>query len=351
MSISDCDILGLTSHEFVSNRQIQGVNADAALQTYRAIFRNGRIDISDVSLPPVNISKREREEETIKFTLEHEDNLECEAVILPQHGRTGKKRNTLCVSSQIGCALGCTFCETGQMCRLKNLSASEIVAQWFAATFEFSTTITNVVFMGMGEPMDNLDAVIQAIRVLVDHNGPNIPASKISVSTAGLIAGIDRLAELVREPGFGRLGLAISLNAPNDSIRQQLMPIARSHSMEELREALVRWPLRKPAHILIEYVLIPSVNDAPDHAQQLCNYLKPLNCMVNVIPFNPGSTNSRSSLIYEAPSENQANRFINHLRDLGVKVQRRQSRGQSIKAACGQLGNTNIRRITDSRRS
>src|SRR5262249_42285389 len=165
----------------------------------------------------------------------------------------GAMTRTLCVSSQVGCAMGCTFCETAQMGLMSNLSASDIVAQWFAARFGGvgSPDITNIVFMGMGEPMDNLDAVIQAIRILTDQNGPAIPPARISVSTVGRPAGIQRLAQLARQPGFHKLRLAVSINAPNDAIRSQIMPINRSTPMAALMDAMRQWPTTEKSRVLI----------------------------------------------------------------------------------------------------
>ena len=214
-------------------------------------------------MPIVN---RHREGDTLKIIQALDDTLETEAVILPSTSRSGKTRNTLCVSSQIGCAMGCTFCETAQMGLMKNLTAAQIIAQWFAVRFELDITIDNIVFMGMGEPMDNLDAVLQAIRVFTDANG--------------------------RESGFGRLNLAVSINAPNDAIRSELMPINRVESMTDLMQAMLEWTRNNARRVLIEYVLIPDVNDRDEHARELCDYLAPLDCTVNIIPYNWGTSAS-----------------------------------------------------------
>ncbi|MEM7623839.1 MAG: radical SAM protein, partial [Planctomycetota bacterium] len=147
--------------------------------------------------------------------------LDIESVIIPMRGRTGTRTSTLCVSSQVGCAMKCGFCETAQMGLIRSLSAEEIVGQWFAATHLKETRIDNIVFMGMGEPMDNADEVIRAISVLTDHNGPAVPMANITVSTVGRIDGLERLGEVIRRPGWHRLGLAVSINAPNDEIRSK----------------------------------------------------------------------------------------------------------------------------------
>jgi 23S rRNA (adenine2503-C2)-methyltransferase len=271
---------------------------------------------------------------TTKFILRHEDGLETESVILPILGSAGRLRRTLCVSSQVGCAMGCRFCETAQMGLMKNLSATQIVAQWLAARFDLYSPIDNIVFMGMGEPMDNLEAVLQAILVLCDRNGAAIAPARISVSTVGQSDGIMRLAAFARTPGYGKLRLAVSINAPNDEIRSRIMPINRATPMAELMHAMRRWPTDAGDNgggrqrVFIEYVLIPGVNDAPEHADELCAYLKPLRCTVNVIPYNP-----RRDSPWPAPSEASVRGFMQRIHANGQFVKRRQTMGRSVMAA------------------
>jgi 23S rRNA (adenine2503-C2)-methyltransferase len=244
--------------------------------------------------------------------------------------------------------MGCTFCETAQMGLMRNLSVAEIVAQWRAARFDLDIEIDNVVFMGMGEPMDNLDAVMQAIRVLTDQNGAAISPSRITVSTVGRVAGIERFGAFVREAGFRSVGLAVSINAPNDAIRRELMPVNRAEPMDVLMEAMQAWLPRERARVLIEYVVIPQVNDRAEHADELCAYLRPLRCTVNVIPYNP-----RRDSPWPAPSEEAVERFVERVMANGQFVKRRQTIGRSLMAACGQLGNPTIRRrrFVEPRRS
>ena len=250
--------------------------------TYRGFYREGRMNADWVALEHMPMGRREFEGETIKFTLtvdeDSETPLETESVLIPMQGRSGRRTRTLCVSSQIGCAMGCEFCETAQMGLIRNLSSAQIVAQWFAARHVLGEEVNNIVFMGMGEPMDNIEEVIGAIRVLTDHNGPSIASSKITISTVGRIDGIRRLSELVAEDGFHRLNLAISVNAPDDGIRNALMPINRAMNMDALREALQAFPLHGGSALLIEYVLIPGVNDSLEQCDRLCEWLEPLRC-------------------------------------------------------------------------
>jgi 23S rRNA (adenine2503-C2)-methyltransferase len=335
------EILGGTSDAFVAAAAARGVARPEALARYRAVFRDGRSPdgpgwISTAEMPVVEV---EEEGVTRKFRQRLASGLRTESVILPQRSRTGRLRTTLCVSSQVGCARGCTFCETGRMGLLANLAPAEIVGQWHAARFDLGATIGNVVFMGMGEPMDNLDGVLPAIEVLADPNGPAVPAARISVSTVGRIDGIERLAAFARRPGFRKLRLAVSLNASNDDVRDRIMPINRTAPMADLMAAMRGWPATEQRPLLIEYVLIPGVNDTPAHADELCAYLAPLPSTVNVIPYNP----MRDSP-WPAPDDASVERFVARVRSHGRRVTRRRTMGRSLMGACGQLGDPSIRR-------
>jgi len=333
------DIFACAADDFVDAARARGMSKPVAIEAYRACFRDGRVAEPWITRPEMPLGKTHPEDTTLKFTLRIGGGLETESVILPQRGRTGRLRHSLCVSSQVGCAMGCTFCETARMGLLRNLSVAQIVAQWFAARHELGHEITNIVFMGMGEPMDNLDAVLQAVRVLTDRNGAGVPASRISISTVGHLRGIERLARFTEEPGYRQLRLAVSLNAPNDTIRSEIMPLNRAMPMGELLEAMVAWPAAERLPILVEYVLIPGVNDAPEHARELCAYLGPVNCSINVIPYNP-----RRDSPWPAPKEAAVDAFIEQVREAGGTVRRRRTMGRSVMAACGQLGNGAHRR-------
>jgi 23S rRNA (adenine2503-C2)-methyltransferase len=193
--------------------------------------------------------------------------------------------------------------------------------------------------MGMGEPLDNFDNVIAAIAVLTDHNGAHAPMNKITVSTVGRIDGLKKLAAKIHEPGWHRLNLAVSVNAPNDEIRSQIMPINRGMPMAELRDVLLAWPKYGGAKICIEYVLIPGVNDKPEHAVQLAEYVKPLPACVNLIPYTP-----RRNSPWPAPKEEDVVTFLNLLTDAGAYAKRRRTKGRDMMGACGQLGNAEIRK-------
>jgi len=272
--------------------------------------------------------------ELIKFIQRLPSGLETESVIIPMKGRKRAWR-TLCVSSQVGCAMGCTFCETAQLGRLANLSAGEIVGQVVAARRIYAAEIRNVVFMGMGEPFDNFDHVIQAVRVLTDPMGLSLGKAHVTISTVGRTEGIRRLAAL----GWRRINLAVSLNAPNDEIRSRIMPVNRVEPMAALRDALLAYPLRTCQFFMIEYVLIPGVNDAAEHARELVEYLRPIKCCLNVIPYNP-----RCDSPWPAPLEEDVVRFIEQVESAGQFVKRRLTKGRDFMAACGQLGNRELKR-------
>ncbi len=318
-----------------------------ALLAYRALFRKGTMPaFAPFDVHPVVRESRETLEdreghgpiETIKFVLQHSDGLETESVIIPMI-RADRVTTTLCVSSQVGCAMGCTFCETGQMGLMKSLTADQIVMQWWVSTYIVGVRPKNIVFMGMGEPTDNLDVVLNSIQILVGHDGGCVPATNITISTVGNPHGIARIGELVNQHGFHKLNLAVSLNAPNDTIRSSIMPVNRAWNMETLRDAIVAFPKFGKGAMCIEYVLIPGVNDAQEHCDEVCEFLKGIRCSLNVIPYNP-----RRNSPWAAPSEESVLAFIARAIANGQFTKRRGTKGRSQMAACGQLGNEEIRK-------
>jgi 23S rRNA (adenine2503-C2)-methyltransferase len=335
------DILGLTRAEFVPLAIDRGATPSRALACYRAAFRQAIALEPWVTIRRPPIVSKQVDDGVLKFCQRHAGGLETESVLVPMagRGRAPATTRTLCVSSQIGCARGCAFCETAQMGLVRNLDAAEIVGQWSAATHELGERPVNIVFMGMGEPMDNLDAVLQAVRVLCERDGPAMAPSKITISTVGRVDGIRRYGEFISRGGFSRANLAVSLNAPNDVIRSSIMPINRKEPMAALRAAMLEFPRRPKAAICVEYVLIPGVNDADEHCDELCVYLKGIRCALNIIPYNP-----RRDSPWPAPDEADVARFVERAAGNGQFVRRRQTRGREVMGACGQLGNPAIRR-------
>ncbi|MDE0888719.1 MAG: 23S rRNA (adenine(2503)-C(2))-methyltransferase RlmN [Phycisphaerales bacterium] len=337
--ISAPDPLGLTAQAYASASEIAGLTRGrGGIETYRRFHREGIVP-HGTSPATHAVGRREVEGETTKFTLTLSGGVETESVLIPMRKRDGTITRTLCVSSQIGCAMGCRFCETAQMGLVRQLRTEDIVAQWHAAAHQIGIRPKNIVFMGMGEPTDNLDAVIPAIRILADHDGPAIAASNISVSTVGNPDGIRRLGELAAEPGFRRLNLAVSLNAPNDVIRAEIMPVDRVWPMADLMNAMLGWAGRPKSAICVEYVLIPGVNDAHEHCDEVCEYLRPLRCSLNIIPYNP-----RRNSPWPAPIEADVDAFVERAVRHGQFTKRRGTKGRDVMAACGQLGNPEIRR-------
>ncbi len=278
------------------------------------------------------VKDMQRDSSSIKILLQFPDGVLIETVVLFM-----TRYASICVSTQAGCARGCTFCETGSLGLIRNLTAGEIVGQLMAVRFYLGITVSNLVFMGMGEPFDNLENVIKAIEIISDQRGCNIPVSSMTVSTAGHVPGIRELASHIRawkSPDLKRLSLAVSLHSADNQKRCDIMPINRIWPLEELKQAMKEYPLaRGRDRIFMEYTLIPGVNDSPEDARQLVDYLMGMQSCVNIIPCNPG-TDGR----YRRPSRDQVDLFASQLLELGQYCRIRDTRGDSIQAACGQLG-------------
>jgi 23S rRNA (adenine2503-C2)-methyltransferase len=281
---------------------------------------------------------------TRKFVLRHADGSETESVLLPMVGKTGRPRTTLCVSSQVGCAMGCTFCATGTMGRTRNLTAAEIVAQWHHAVHTLNANVTNIVFMGMGEPMDNFDNVLQAIRVFTDGAGPAIGARHIGVSTVGHVDGIHALTRAMKAGGLRSLRLAVSINSPNDEVRSTIMPITKRWGLDDVADALRQWCAAGGRPVLLEWVLIPGVTDDPAYAQALADRFGDIPCRVNVIPYNPIEGRD-----WRAPDQATIDTFMQAVKATGLKVHRRATLGRTAAGACGQLVTASVRRRQVSR--
>lgn len=269
---------------------------------------------------------------TSKMVLRLEDGLEVESVRIPM----GRGRYTLCVSSQVGCKMGCGFCETGRMGLIRHLRTDEIIAQLLLARHRLAWPIRNIVFMGMGEALDNAKNVLPALRVLNDEAGLAIGQERLTICTVGHVEGIRLLDQL----GFKRLNLSISLNAANDSLRSELMPINRRSDLAELQKALIAYRPRRNFVLGVNYCLLPGINDSEADARAVAEFCKPLDrVLVNLIPYNPGSTP-----LTRAPEAAEVERFITWLRAEGLPVRERVTKGRSVMAACGQLGNPALRK-------
>ena len=269
--------------------------------------------------------------ETMKLLLNLDDNTSVETVLMqyPSANPFGHPRSTICVSTQIGCAMGCVFCATGQMGFEANLKAEHIVSQviHFAEILQQrGQHVTNLVFMGMGEPMANYDEMIRAVRILTHPRGFGIGQRHITISTIGITSGIDRLAEEDLQ-----IGLAISLHAPNDKLRKQLVPTAGPNSVEEIIEAGRRYFKKTGRRVTFEYALMDGVNDSIETAMELARLLKGNGSHLNIIPINPTAGN------FKRPSSGRILKFEQILIDAGINCTVRVEKGTEISAACGQL--------------
>lgn len=260
---------------------------------------------------------------TIKALITLKDDLKIETVLMSQ-----KDRQTVCVSTQVGCLLACVFCATGKMGFKRNLTAEEMVEQviFFSRLLKKSSSrINHIVFMGMGEPLLNFDNLIEAIKALNDPDGLNIGERKISVSTIGIPEIIRKLADLKLQ-----INLAISLHTPEDQLRSQLMPINKEHPISEVLKAVDYYLSQTNRKVMFEYLMLKSVNDQPEMAIKLAQLLKNRLCMVNLIAYNPTGD-------FLPSTREQISKFKEILQDRGIEVTQRFSFGQDIQAACGQL--------------
>ena len=251
-----------------------------------------------------------------------------ETVFIPEDDR-----GTLCVSSQVGCALECTFCSTGRQGFNRNLSTAEIIGQlWWAnksmgVTPKNERVISNVVMMGMGEPLANYDNVVGAMQIMLDDHGYGLSRRRVTLSTSGLVPALDRLREDCP------VALAVSLHAPNDALRDQIVPINKKYPLRELLAACERYLQRAPRDfVTFEYVMLDGVNDTPEHARQLLALVKAVPCKFNLIPFNPFPNSG-----YARSSAGAIRTFREILQEAGYVVTVRKTRGDDIDAACGQL--------------
>lgn len=260
---------------------------------------------------------------SIKFLIELENGDQVESVFIPDVGR-----NTICVSSQVGCPLKCEFCATGRLGFTRNLKFHEILEQVRIVRDYVQLRITNVVFMGMGEPFLNYEEVIESARIINSNFAFGIGARKITISTAGIIPGIKKLSEETEQ-----FKLAVSLNSAIQEKRERLMPIARKYTLDELKKSLLTYYEKKQRWITFEYILIPGVNDSKEDINALAEYANAIPSKVNVIPFNPHPYSP-----FRAPTEEEVEIFLYKLRKkIKRAVTLRKSKGTDIKGACGQL--------------
>jgi 23S rRNA (adenine2503-C2)-methyltransferase len=309
-------------------------------QIFRWLYRRGVSDVgamTDLSRQlraaladefivkaPVLVHREKSSDGTEKFLLRLGDGRQIESVFIPD-----TPSMTFCVSTQVGCAMACAFCLTGKMGLMRHLTAGEIVGQVrvLVEALRMRDTPFNIVLMGMGEPLHNYDETMKALRIIADPRGFALPPRRVTLSTVGLLPALERLA---REPIMPNL--AISLHAPTNAQRGELVPLNRKYGVEEIIAAAKRFPLRRRGRITFEYVLLAGVNDSPHDARQLAKLLAGVKSKVNLIPLN-----AAPGIPFERPSDAAVDRFAKILSDSGLFVSVRKSRGRDIRAACGQL--------------
>lgn len=334
------DLRSLTFEELKAWVTDLGLEAYRAEQVFRWVFQAGLTSINQMT----NVSRkwRDRFQETAylsglvllkkersadgaqKFLFQLEDGLSVESVLIPERGHY-----TLCISSQVGCAQNCRFCFTGRMGLKRNLKASEIINQVLAVSRTLSEAeppLTNIVLMGMGEPLHNFEQTSRALSILLSPMGMQFSHHHVTVSTAGLIPEMQALGRLLP------VNLAVSLNAATDRVRNRLMPINRRYPLESLLQACRGFPLPHGKRITFEYILIQGVNDSPEEARTLAGILKGIRAKINLIPFNP-----HPGIRFKPPEEEVILQFQDILIGHHYTAFVRRSKGSDISAACGQL--------------
>jgi len=336
------NLFGLSRSELEQEAVSRGLPAFRGRQIYRWMYARGvddfdtmtdlsrelRATLTDTAaiVRPTITSRHVSSDGTIKFLLRLEDAREVETVYIPDG-----ERHTFCLSTQVGCPLQCTFCFSGTIRFERNLTPGEILGQFLLARSALPEppARSNVVFMGMGEPLLNAEGVLKALEVLTDEEGFAVSPRRITVSTAGLVEEIERFVE--KAPA---VGLAISLHATTDDVRSRLMPINRKHSLEALMAAAKKLPLPRRRRITFEYVLLGGENDTAADAKRLARLLEGVKAKVNVIAYNPWPGSPHVGSTREATE-----RFLGVLLNAGLTASLRRSRGDDVLAACGQLAN------------
>ncbi len=290
-------------------------------------FREELKDIALISSLPIAV-REVSQDKTIKYGLQLHDDMMIESVLIPED-----ERNTLCISSQVGCAMACNFCLTGTMGFKRNLSPAEIVGQICAVQADMAARgdkgrISNLVFMGMGEPLANFDNLITSLEIIMDEMGLDFSSRRTTVSTCGLAPKIVELGQRIS------VNLAISLHGADDEVRSRIMPVNSTYPIAEVLEACRNFPLPTRKRLMFEYILLADINDSDDDARKLAELLRGIPCKINLLPCNEAP-----ELPYKKPSRNRTYAFQDILRKAGYTVLIRTSRGDDISAACGQLAN------------
>ena len=334
------DLAGLELRELEEFVQSLGHKKFHARQIYRWIWKRGVTDFNEmtnlsrelrtalaeravVSLPDV-VQHDVSEDGTQKFVLRLADGRLIESVFIPD-----TPKQTFCVSTQVGCAMGCAFCLTGKMGLIRHLTAAEIAGQvrLLAKSTDLLDKSFNIVLMGMGEPLQNYDATMKSLRMLNEKEGLDMHPRRVTLSTVGLVPMMDRLAQEDLMPN-----LAVSLHAATEETRRSIVPPTKKYSLQDIIEACKRFPVSKRRRIMFEYVMLKGVNDSDADARKLVKVLSGVKAKVNLLPLNEAA-----GIPFERPSDERVNTFAKILAGKGLMVSVRKSRGRDIRAACGQL--------------
>lgn len=299
----------------------RGVTDFAAMTDLGLSLRRQLAEDFRVSTPAI-VRQDVSEDGTQKFVLALQDGRQIESVFIPD-----TPAQTFCISTQVGCAMGCAFCLTGKMGLVRHLTGGEIAGQVRVLSHTLALPDFNIVLMGMGEPLHNYDATIKALHIINDAQGLAVGPRRVTLSTVGLVPQLDRLAQEELMPN-----LAISLHATTEEQRAAIVPPTKKYSLHDIIEACRRFPLSKRARITFEYVLLDGVNDSIEDARRLAKLLAGIKGKVNLIPLN-----AAPGIPFERPSDRRVDEFARTLAERGVTVSVRKSRGRDIRAACGQL--------------
>ena len=340
MGARPVDLSGLELAELETIFETHGHPRFHARQVYRWIWKRGVTDFAQMTdlsralrarlsetftIETPDVARHDRSEDgTEKFVLRLADGRQIESVFIPD-----TPSQTFCVSTQVGCAMGCAFCLTGKMGLVRHLTAAEIAGQVrvLAHALDLAHSPFNVVLMGMGEPLHNYDETMKALRLLYEEHGLSVGPRRVTLSTVGLVPMLERLATEEPMPN-----LAISLHATTEEQRAAIVPPTRKYSLHDILDACRRFPLKKRGRITFEYVLLERVNDSPDDARRLVKLLAGIKSKVNLIPLN-----AAAGIPFDRPSDARVNAFAQILADRQITVSVRKSRGRDIRAACGQL--------------
>ena len=326
--MSDCGEKPYRAQQLMQWIHQAGFHDFAQMTNLGKLLRERLTQIADIRLPEI-VSCQESNDGTHKWLMKLECGNCIETVYIPE-----AKRGTLCVSSQVGCALNCSFCSTGKQGFNRNLTTAEIIGQVWLAVRALSKQqgahdkrVTNVVMMGMGEPLLNFDNVVSAMNIMMDDFSYGLSKRRVTLSTSGIIPEMERLREL------SPVSLAVSLHAPNDTLRNVLVPINKKYPLAQLMEICARYFANEPKRVVtFEYVMLKGVNDQPEHVAQLIKLLKNVPSKINLIPFNPFPMTE-----YERSSQATIDAFRDQLVAKGINTITRKTRGDDIDAACGQL--------------